>query len=99
MNLGYFHVVRAIHLLCSGSQSNYGDTDDVIATSDRRRRSCLGVQGWDWGSAWMRREPRLHNGQRARLAVPESQLAMDDNCGEGAGAHDHRRRTATGVWL
>jgi hypothetical protein len=32
--VGYFVVVRAIHLLCSDSRPNYGDSDDVIAPSD-----------------------------------------------------------------
>jgi len=36
-----------------------GDTDDVIAPSDGRRRSRLGVYAGDCGSAGMRREPRL----------------------------------------
>ena len=47
----------------------------------------------------MRREPRMYNGRLAHSASAEGQLAMGENCGEGLGAHDHRRRAAIGYGL
>ena len=41
----------------------------------------------------------MYDGRVARPAAAESQLAMGNNCGEGAGAHDHRCRAAIGFRL
>jgi hypothetical protein len=41
----------------------------------------------------------MYDGQLARPAAAESQLAVGDNCGEGVGAHDRRCRAAIGFRL
>src|SRR4051812_41034993 len=95
----YLHAVRAIHPLSGFAVQPYGDTDDVIAPSDGRGRSCLGVQGGDGRSAGRRREPRVYDGRLACATAAEGQLAMGEDGGEGVGAHDRRWRSTPGFQL